>query len=95
MKQYYIYIMANESNRVLYVGITSNLPRRVYEHKDKLVAGFTSKYELHKLVYFEETSDVSVALDREKKLKKWPREYKNKLINKFNPKWDDFYQHIL
>jgi len=95
MKLYYVYILTNEGNRVFYVGVTSNLAKRVYEHKNKLVDGFSNKYELHKLVYFEETSDVISAIEREKKLKKWRRDFKINLISKANPKWKDLYEDIL
>ena len=88
-KQYYIYILTNKSNKVLYVGMTNDLTRRIYEHKDKLVEGFTKKYNLTKLVYYEITTDVESALCREKQLKNWHRDWKVNLINKFNHKWDD------
>jgi putative endonuclease len=71
---YYVYLLTNWNNRVLYVGVTNDLNRRVYEHKNKLIAGFTEKYNLNKLVYFEETRDVAVAIAREKEIKKWRRE---------------------
>ena len=86
---YYVYILSNWNNTVLYIGVTSNLPRRLYEHKHHLVDGFTSKYNVEKLVYFEETSDVHVALEREKQLKRWRREKKNALIVQMNPQWLD------
>jgi putative endonuclease len=73
----------------MYVGVTSNLERRIYEHKNKIIRGFTEKYNLHKLVYFEETQDVNAAIEREKEIKKWRREKKNKLVNFMNPNWDD------
>ena len=87
--------MTNESNRVFYVGVTSNLTKRAYEHRDKVCEGFTAKYNLTKLIYFEETSDVTTAIEREKKLKKWPRGFKIKLIEKLNPDWNDLYNEIL
>ena len=86
---YYVYILSNWNDTVLYIGVTSNLPRRLYEHKHHLVDGFTSKYNVEKLVYFEETSDVHVALEREKQLKRWRREKKNALIVQMNPQWLD------
>lgn len=95
MNKYYVYIMTNESNRVFYVGVTSNLTKRAYEHRDKVCEGFTAKYNLTKLIYFEETSDVTTAIEREKKLKKWPRGFKIKLIEKLNPDWNDLYNEIL
>ncbi|MCK5145226.1 GIY-YIG nuclease family protein [bacterium] len=74
MKTYYVYIMASKKNGVLYVGITNNLNRRVYEHRNNLVESFTAKYHVHRLVYYEATNDVGVAIQREKQLKKWNRD---------------------
>ena len=88
MKRYYIYIMANCS-KTLYIGVTNNLERRLYEHKHHLVAGFTSKYQMTRLVYFEETSDVYAAIAREKHLKGWLRAKKVALIESINPEWRD------
>ena len=88
MKSYYVYIMTNKS-KTLYTGVTNNLERRVYEHKNKLVAGFTSKYNITKLVYFEETNDVQIALAREKQIKGWLRSKKVALIEGENPEWKD------
>ena len=73
----------------MYVGVTNNLERRIYEHKNKLVKGFTKKYNVNKLVYFEETQDVTAAIEREKEIKKWRREKKNQLVNRINPTWKD------
>jgi len=73
----------------MYVGVTSDLIRRVYEHKNKLIKGFTEKYNLTKLVYFEETQDIHVAINREKEIKRWRREKKNQLVHQANPKWKD------
>ena len=73
----------------MYVGFTNDLKRRVYEHQKKLVKGFSEKYNVNKLVYFEETSDVTTAIEREKKIKKWRREKKDNLVFKMNPKWKD------
>ena len=87
--QYYVYILTNKSNRVLYIGMTNNIQRRIYEHKNKLVEGFSSKYNLNKLVYFETTTDVSAAIEREKVLKKWSRIKKCNLIQIQNPSWQD------
>ncbi len=89
MKQYYVYILTNKTNRVLYIGVTNNLIRRIYEHKNKLVKGFTKKYNLLKLVYFEVTNDVQSALSRETHLKNWHREWKINMINEHNPVWKD------
>ena len=87
--QYYVYMLSNWNNKVLYIGVTNNLQKRVYEHKHHLVEGFTDKYNVTKLVYFEETSDVHAAIEREKQLKKWRREKKNQLIESMNPHWND------
>ncbi len=81
MNQYFVYILTNKSNKVLYIGVTNNLERRMYEHKNKMIDGFTKKYNLTKLVYFEETSDVQSAIEREKQLKNWHRDWKIKLID--------------
>ncbi len=89
VNSYYVYMITNNSNRVLYTGITNNLSRRVYEHKQKLVNGFTSKYNLKKLVYFEETNDVKTAIEREKQIKGWLRKKKNALVETMNPNWED------
>jgi putative endonuclease len=86
---YVVYILSNWCDSVLYIGVTGNLPRRLYEHRNGLVDGFTKQYNVHKLVYFESTSDVYSAISREKQLKKWSRVKKNELISKMNPKWED------
>ena len=86
---YYVYILTNWDDSVMYIGVTSNLERRLYEHKNHLVKGFTEKYNVHKLVYFETTNDIRIALEREKQLKKWRREKKNALVETQNPTWDD------
>jgi putative endonuclease len=86
---YYVYILTNQNNKVMYVGMTNNLQRRLFEHKNKLNAGFTKKYNVDKLVYFEESSSVDVALNREKEIKKWRREKKNRLVELVNPEWRD------
>ena len=88
MKQYYIYIMANRS-KTLYIGVTNNLERRLFEHKHQLVAGFTSTYKMTRLVYFEEMPDVYAAIEREKHLKGWLRAKKVALIESINPDWRD------
>jgi putative endonuclease len=88
MKTYYVYIMSNKS-KTLYTGITSNLIKRVYEHKHKLVDGFTKKYNIAKLAYYEDTNDVNVAIAREKQIKGWLRSKKISLIESQNPKWQD------
>ena len=86
---YFVYILANWDDSVLYIGVTSNLPRRLYEHRNGLADGFTKKYNVHKLVYYEDTNDVYSAISREKQLKKWSRSKKNALICKKNPQWID------
>ena len=88
MRQSYVYIMANRS-KTLYVGVTNNLERRVYEHKHSLVEGFTSRYHLTKLVYYETTGEIEAAIGREKQLKGWLRRKKVALIESVNPEWDD------
>ena len=88
-KTYYVYLLTNWNNQVMYVGVTNDLERRIYEHKNKLVDGFTKKYNVEKLVYFETTSDVLVAIEREKQIKKWRREKKNQLVVGMNPEWKD------
>ena len=87
-KEYYVYIMTNKS-RTLYTGVTGDLMRRVYEHKNKLVPGFTSKYNIRYLVYYESTSNVHAALEREKQIKGWLRARKIALIESMNPEWKD------
>ena len=86
---YFVYILSNWNDSVLYIGVTSNLPRRLYEHRNGLADGFTKKYNVHKLVYFEYTKDVNSAVSREKQLKGWRRSKKNELIAKMNPDWHD------
>jgi len=88
MKQYYVYIMTN-SSRTLYTGVTDDLVRRVYEHKNKLIKGFTQKYNITRLVYYEITSDVKAAIQREKQIKGWLRKKKIALIEAANPEWKD------
>ena len=89
MKTYYVYILASQKNGTLYIGMTNILERRMYEHKNKLVKGFTSKYDVSKLVYFEEYNSYQEAFNRESQLKKWKREWKINIIEKDNPLWDD------
>ncbi|OGM94099.1 hypothetical protein A2524_04230 [Candidatus Wolfebacteria bacterium RIFOXYD12_FULL_48_21] len=93
MKHYYIYILTNNSG-TLYIGVTNDLKRRVWEHKHKVEEGFTGKYNIGRLVYFEQTNDVCVAIEREKQLKNWRREKKIKLIGIVNPSWSDLYEEI-
>ncbi len=89
MKNYYVYIITNYANTVLYVGVTNDLERRMHEHKNKLIKGFSSKYNLNKLVYFEDGSDVNAAIAREKQIKAGSRKKKVGLIEDTNPKWRD------
>jgi len=88
-RMYYVYILTNWDSKVMYVGMTNELQRRIYEHKNKLIEGFTKKYNINKLVYFEAVEDVVVAIAREKEIKKWRREKKNRLVMKQNPTWED------
>ena len=85
----YVYILSNWDDSVLYVGVTSNLPKRLYEHRSGFFEGFTKKYNIHKLVYYEEASYLRSALAREKQLKGWTRAKKNALIQRLNPEWKD------
>lgn len=94
-KQSYIYIMTNYNDTTLYVGVTNNLVRRVYEHRNKLVEGFTKKYQITKLVYYEVFDDISQAIKREKQLKAGSRKKKLELINNFNKDWRDLYDTII
>lgn len=94
-KFYFVYILSSKRNGTLYIGITSNLPKRVWEHKNKLIEGFTKKYNVNNLVYFEQTENAQSAFLREKQLKKWKREWKIELIEKDNPQWKDLYKKIL
>jgi putative endonuclease len=93
--QFYVYLLASKRNGTLYVGVTSDLIRRVYEHKNNLVHGFTSKYNVHRLVYYETTGDINSAITREKQIKKWKRGWKIELIEKSNPEWKDLYLELI
>lgn len=90
-KQYFVYILASKKNGTLYVGVTSDLPKRILEHKNNLVEGFTKKYNIHNLVYFEIYDNPNIAIEREKYLKRKKRKYKIALIEKENPFWKDLY----
>ncbi|MCL4365761.1 GIY-YIG nuclease family protein [Patescibacteria group bacterium] len=92
---FYIYIMASQKNGTLYIGVTSNLVQRVYQHKNGLADGFTKKYNVHLLVYYENIENVASAIQREKALKAWRRQWKIDLIEKSNPSWRDLYSEIL
>jgi putative endonuclease len=94
-KHYFVYILASKRNGTLYIGVTNNLIKRVYEHKNDLVEGFTKKYKVHHLVYYEMTNDVKSAIEREKRLKKWNRKWKLELIEKMNPQWKDLYDGLV
>ena len=92
MKHYYVYIMTNKNNQVFYIGLTNNLIRRVYEHKAKIIKGFTAKYNINKLVYYENFNNPNEAIKREKQLKNWHRDWKINLISEFNNEWRDLYE---
>ena len=93
-RQYFVYLLTNWNNKVMYVGVTNDLVRRIHEHKHHAVPGFTQRYNVDKLVYFEETSDVYGAITREKQIKKWRREKKNALVSLGNPEWRDLSKEI-
>ena len=93
-KQYYVYIMTNKANRVLYTGVTSDLRRRIYEHKEKLAKGFTARYNVNKLVYYEVCRDVNNAILREKQIKGGSRAKKLELVNSMNPDWQDLFDNL-
>ena len=90
-KQYWVYILTNRSNKVLYIGCTSNLQLRVAQHKQKAIGGFTAKYNVNKLIYFETTNDAYAAVSRERQLKGWTRKKKSWLINALNPEWKELF----
>ena len=92
---YFVYLLASQRNGTLYVGVTNNLVRRVWEHKTRQVPGFTDKYEVKHLVWFESTPSVEAAIHREKQLKEWQRAWKVRLIEERNPYWRDLYADIL
>jgi len=92
--QYFVYLMTNKNNTVIYTGVTNDLKRRVYEHKEKMIDGFTKKYIVNKLVYFEFTSDINSAIQREKQIKAGSRQRKINLINSMNKEWRDLYNEI-
>lgn len=95
MKQGFVYIMSNKFYGTLYVGVTSDIVKRIYEHKNNLVDGFTKRYNLKNLVYYEIFDDIENAIKREKQLKNWHRDWKINLINDFNKEWKDLYENIL
>jgi putative endonuclease len=93
-QQFYVYILASKCNGTLYIGVTSDLTRRVWEHKSDAVDGFTKRYGVHRLVWYEVAETPEVAITREKQLKKWNRAWKIQLIEKMNPEWRDLYDEI-
>ena len=95
MKEYYVYIMASKRNGTLYTGVTSDLIKRVWQHKSGETKGFTSKYKISQLVYYEIHGDIMEAIKREKNIQAWERDWKLQLIEKHNPSWDDLYDAIL
>ena len=95
MRLYCVYILANKRNGTLYIGVTGDLIQRVWQHKNKLADGFTKKYGVDKLVYYETTEDIESAIIREKQLKKWNRDWKIRIIEENNPKWRDLYDDLI
>jgi len=95
MKYFYVYIMASKRNGTLYIGMTSNLPKRVTQHRQKVAEGFTNKYDVHKLVWYERHEEARSAIEKEKQLKRWKRIWKLRLIEETNPEWNDLYKGIL
>jgi putative endonuclease len=93
-KNYYLYILSSKRNGTLYIGVTNSLIRRIYEHKHDLVDGFTKRYSVHVLVYYETYDNINVAISREKEMKKWRRKDKINLIEKENPDWRDLYEEL-
>ena len=94
-KTYYVYIMASERNGTLYIGVTSNLIQRAWKHREGIVEGFTKKYGVKQLVYFESWAEAGMAIARETRLKKWKRRWKIELIEKSNPAWNDLYFSLM
>ncbi len=94
-EQYYVYILASSQNGTLYIGVTRDLRKRVFEHKGNMVDGFSKKYHVHLLVYYEAHGDIREAILREKQIKKWNRKWKLRLIEELNPSWKDLYEEIL
>jgi putative endonuclease len=93
-KNFFVYMLANQKNGTLYIGVTSDLPKRVWEHKNKVVEGFTEKYDVDKLVWFEQHDNAESAITREKQMKEWKRDWKIKRIAEMNPDWNDLYDDI-
>ena len=95
MNNHYVYIMASKRNGTLYIGVTNNLARRVFQHKNDFIEGFTKKYGIHMLVYYEECHDIESAIQRERRMKKWNRQWKIKRIEQQNPEWRDLYEEVV
>jgi putative endonuclease len=95
VSQYYVYILASRKNGTLYIGVTNDLLKRVYEHKNNLIEGFTKKYGVRNLVYYEQHNEVGKAITREKQIKKWKRNWKIELIEKTNPNWKDLFLDLM
>lgn len=93
-KEYFVYLLTNKYHNVLYTGVTNDLVRRIYEHKNKMQKGFTRKYNVDHLVYYEICPDIRIAITREKQIKGWARKKKNDLVNSINPNWDDLYKFL-
>ncbi|MFC1633072.1 GIY-YIG nuclease family protein [Patescibacteria group bacterium] len=94
MRDYYVYILVSKKNGRLYIGVTNNLIRRIFEHKQGKISSFTKRYKIYSLVYYEQANDISIAISREKQIKKWKRQWKVNLINQFNSQWIDLYFRI-
>jgi putative endonuclease len=92
---YFVYIMASQRHGTMYIGVTNNLIRRVYEHREKITPGFTSKYNVNRLVWFDQTGSIEAAIQHEKRLKHWQRAWKIEMIEKANPQWEDLYSSLL
>ena len=95
MRDYYVYILASDRNGTLYVGVTNDLARRVYEHRNDLIEGFTKRYGVHRLVWFEVHGDINEAILREKRIKKWNRSWKLRVIEEMNPDWIDLTEQLM
>jgi putative endonuclease len=95
MKTYYVYILASKRNGTLYIGITNDLIKRIYEHKNNLIDGFTKRHSVHMLVFYEKTGSIESAIKKEKLLKNWNRKWKLELIEKGNPEWNDLYYSLI
>jgi putative endonuclease len=95
MKSSFVYILASQKNGTLYIGVTADLIKRIYQHKNNLIKGFTSRYNVHNIVYYETFSDINEAFEREKELKTWERKWKIDLIEKNNKQWKDLYNEII